>query len=48
MAKYKSGVFLGETRWKFFKAEKYAAEFVFRNRPAVAEHANEIRKLAGA
>ncbi len=48
MARYQWGVFLGGTRWKFFKAEKDAAEFVFDNSPATAEHAIKVRKLVGA
>ena len=48
IASYKLGVFLGELRWKFFKTEKDAAEFVFQNSPATAERANKIRKLVGA
>lgn len=46
--KHKWGVFLGETRWKFYQTEKSAAKFVLDNSPATAELANEIRKLAEA
>jgi len=48
MARYRWGVFLGGTRWKFFQAEKDAAEFVSDNSPATAGHAIKVRKLVGA